>query len=50
VSKYLTAYTGGATVSGFTNIGKIAIDTDPGSGSYASSSFVGGILDSLKWK
>ena len=46
MSKYLTAYTGGATISGFTNIGNIAIDTNPGSGNYSLGNFVGGVLDS----
>jgi hypothetical protein len=46
MSKYITAYTGGATISGFTNIGNIAVDTNPGSGNYALGNFVGGVLDS----
>ena len=43
--KYITAYTGGAILSGFTNVGNIAVDTSPGSGDYSLGNFVGGVLD-----
>jgi len=44
--KYLTAFTGGTPISGFENIGKIAVDTEPGSGDYSLGNFVGGVSDS----
>jgi hypothetical protein len=44
--KYLTAYTGGTPISGFENIGNIAVDTEPGSGDYSLGNFVGGVSDS----
>ena len=43
-SKYSTAYTGGTSISGFNNIGNIAVD-DTGSGDYSLAPFVGGILN-----
>jgi hypothetical protein len=43
--KYVTAFTNGVNKSGFTNIGKISIDTNPGSGDYSIANFVGGVLD-----
>lgn len=43
--KYITAYTGGSSLTGFTNIGNIAVDENPGSGNYSLGNFVGGILD-----
>ena len=43
--KYITAYTSGTILSGFTNVGNIAIDTNPGSGDYSIGNFIGGILD-----
>ena len=42
--KYLTAFTNGVNKSGFKNIGKIAIDTNPGSGDYSIANFVGGVI------
>ena len=42
--KYVTAFTDGVNKSGFTNTGKIAIDTNPGSGDYSIANFVGGVL------
>ena len=42
--KYTTAYTGGTPISGFENIGNIAVDTEPGSGDYSLGNFVGGVL------
>jgi len=44
--KYLTAFTGGTPISGFENIGKIAVDTEPGSGDYSLGHFVGGVSGS----
>jgi hypothetical protein len=41
--KYVTAYTDGVVLNGFTNIGNIAIDTNPGAGDYTAAEFVGGI-------
>ena len=41
--KYVTAYTGGTNISGFFNIGNIAVD-DTGNGDYSLASFVGGVL------
>ena len=43
--KYVTAFTDGVNKSGFTNTGKIAIDTNPGSGDYSIANFVGGVLE-----
>jgi hypothetical protein len=43
--KYVTAFTGGSPISGFENIGDVAIDTNPGSGDYSLGNFVGGILE-----
>ena len=43
--KYVTAFTGGVIKSGFKNIGKIAIDTNPGAGDYTTANFVGGVLE-----
>jgi hypothetical protein len=42
-TKYATAFTNGSPISGFKNIGKIAIDTNPGSGDYSLGNFVGGV-------
>ena len=42
--KYVTAFTNGVNKSGFTNTGKIAIDTNPGSGDYSIANFVGGVI------
>ena len=42
-TKYATAFTGGTPISGFENIGKIAVDTEPGSGDYSLGNFVGGV-------
>jgi hypothetical protein len=42
--KYLTAFTGGTPISGFENVGNIAVDTEPGSGDYSLGNFVGGVL------
>jgi len=44
--KYATAFTGGAPISGFENIGNIAVDTEPGSGDYSLGNFVGGVSGS----
>jgi hypothetical protein len=44
--KYATAYTGGSPISGFENIGNIAVDTEPGSGDYSLGNFVGGVSGS----
>jgi hypothetical protein len=41
--KYATAFTGGSPISGFENIGNIAVDTEPGSGDYSLGNFVGGV-------
>lgn len=41
--KYVTAYTGGTNISGFVNIGNIAVD-GTGTGDYSLASFVGGVL------
>jgi hypothetical protein len=43
--KYVTAFTGGSPISGFENIGDVAIDTNPGLGDYSLGNFVGGILE-----
>ena len=43
--KYVTAFTDGVNKSGFTNTGKIAIDTNPGSGDYSIANFIGGVLE-----
>ena len=37
--KYITSYTGGTILSGFTNIGNIAVD-NTGTGDYSLSTFV----------
>ena len=44
--KYATAFTGGTPISGFENIGNIAVDTEPGSGDYSLGNFVGGVSGS----
>jgi hypothetical protein len=44
--KYATAFTGGAQLIGFQNIGNIAVDTNPVSGNYSIGNFVSGILNS----
>jgi hypothetical protein len=44
--KYLTAFTNGVPIPGFENIGKIAVDTEPGSGDYSLGNFVGGVSNS----
>jgi hypothetical protein len=44
--KYLTAFTGGTPIPGFKNVGKIAVDTNPGSGDYSLGNFVGGVSES----
>jgi hypothetical protein len=44
--KYLTAFTGGTPIPGFKNVGKIAVDTNPGSGDYSLGNFVGGVAAS----
>lgn len=48
-TKYATAFTNGVPISGFTNIGKIAIDTNPGFGDYTLGNFVGGINGSYDY-
>lgn len=45
--KYLTAFTNGVPIPGFENIGKIAVDTEPGSGNYSLGNFVGGVLSNI---
>lgn len=44
--KYLTAFTNGSPISGFKNVGKIAIDINPGLGDYSLGNFVGGVSGS----
>jgi hypothetical protein len=44
--KYVTAYTGGYGISGFRNVGNIAVDTNPGSGDYSLGNFIGGVMSS----
>ena len=44
--KYVTAYTGGSSISGFKNVGNIAVDINPGSGDYSLGNFIGGIMSS----
>ena len=44
--KYVTAFTGGTPIPGFKNVGKIAVDTNPGSGDYSLGNFVGGVDES----
>jgi len=48
-TKYATAFTNGVTIPGFTNIGKVAIDTNPGVGDYTLGNFVGGINGSYDY-
>ena len=48
-TKYATAFTNGAPISGFTNIGNIAIDTNPGFGDYTFGNFVGGVNGSYDY-
>ena len=48
-TKYATAFTNGNPISGFKNIGKIAIDTNPGSGDYSLGNFVGGVNGSYDY-
>jgi len=44
--KYVTAFTNGIPIPGFKNIGKIAIDINPGTGDYSLGDFVGGVESS----
>ena len=44
--KYVTAFTNGNPISGFENIGKIAVDINPGVGDYSLGNFVGGVESS----
>jgi hypothetical protein len=48
-TKYATAFTNGNPISGFKNIGKIAIDTNPGAGDYSLGNFVGGVNGSYDY-
>jgi len=48
-TKYATAFTNGVPISGFKNIGKIAIDTNPGAGDYSIGNFVGGVNGSYDY-
>jgi hypothetical protein len=48
-TKYATAFTNGVPISGFKNVGKIAIDTNPGAGDYSLGNFVGGVNGSYDY-
>jgi hypothetical protein len=47
--RYATAFTNGSQISGFTNVGNIAIDTNPGYGDYTQGNFVGGVNGSYDY-